>query len=252
VETWKLLHAGVPRAAAGRLDSITPKGLLRRLRRAGLVDDAQVPADAGEARRLGYRFEPWSAHYQALYDTAREGLALGPAKVEGWLRLAPAERAPWLQRGDMRASAALLLLEEAALRREEQRARDVLKRLLPAARGNGETAEDDRLRSLLAAALREGGVFASPSGLLSLPGYGLPQAVEREQARAGATGRAARLRTLDARMQAAARAALPGPRRATLEQAEANVAALGAHLRQLHRNEGGVAREGPLRRRRRR
>src|SRR5690606_7332608 len=66
VETWKLLHDGVPRAAEAGLAGITPKGLLRRLRRAGLVDDAQVPADAGEALRLGYRFEPWSTHYQSL------------------------------------------------------------------------------------------------------------------------------------------------------------------------------------------
>src|SRR5690606_9036781 len=40
VETFKLLHDGVPRLAGERLASITPTGLLRRLRRAGLVDDA--------------------------------------------------------------------------------------------------------------------------------------------------------------------------------------------------------------------
>lgn len=243
VETWKLLHDGLPEAAGAGLDSITPKGLLRRLRRAGLVDDAQVPADPGEALRLGYRFEPWNAHYQALYDTARADLGLEQAGVEDWLRLAPSRRTPWLRRGDLRASAALLLLEEAALRREEQRARDVLKRLVPrAGRGarvqgaDGADDEDggDALPALLAEALHEGGVLASPSELLSLPGYGLPQAAERRQARDGAAGRAARLRALDARLRALAREWLPAEQRAALEGAEANIALLGERLRALH------------------
>ena len=252
VETWKLLHDGVPRAASARLDSITPKGLLRRLRRAGLVDDAQVPADPSEALRLGYRFEPWSAHYQALYDTARAAIGSGPADVESWLRMPPSARAPALERVDMRATAALLLLEEAALRREEQQARDVLKRALfrqqlsgvPAAdvadAGTAEMGEPG-LADLLAGALREGGVFASPAELLSLPGYGLPQAAEREQARARAGDRAARLRALDGRLQAAAREWLPPARRLALEQAEANIAALGRRLRELHDAAGGLA-----------
>ncbi|GGK02840.1 DUF7844 domain-containing protein [Luteimonas terricola] len=256
VETWKLLHDGLPRVADAGLASITPKGLLRRLRRAGLVDDARVPADADEALRLGYRFEPWSTYYQSLYDTARERLALGPVDVEEWLRMAAVDRAPWLQRADMRASAALLLLEEAALRREEQHARDALKRLAFRAGGAGSArdegseggsaaavtaAADGGLLPLLAEALREGGALASPSGLLSLPGYGLPQAAEREQARSGAGERAARLRALDARLHATARDWLPPADRASLEQAEANIAALGARLRELHEAGGGLA-----------
>ncbi|MBJ7573783.1 DUF4105 domain-containing protein [Luteimonas sp. MC1828] len=248
VETWKLLHDGLPRASAADLASITPKGLLRRLRRAGLVDDSAVPADADEARRFGYRFEPWNAHYQALYDTAREILALEHAAVADWLRMAPAQRAPWLQRGDMRASAALLLLEEAALRREEQQARDALKRLVFRAGDAGRSAyrratdvPGDGLLPILAEALREGGALASPSALLSLPGYGLPLAAERTQARTGAGARAARLRALEDRLRAAARDRLPRATRESLEQAEANVAALGARLRGLHEAEGGVA-----------
>ncbi|QDW67959.1 DUF4105 domain-containing protein [Luteimonas granuli] len=232
VETWKLLHDGLPRAAAARLDSITPRGLLRRLRRAGLVDAAALPADPGEALRLGFRFEPWSAHYQALYETARADLGLAYGDVEDWLRLPPAQRAPWLRRGDLRASAALLLLEEAALRREEQRARDMLKRLL--------FRPGDPLLPMFAEARRDGAAFASPSSLLPLPGYGLPLADERGQARAGAGEHAARTRALHRRLQAAARDRLPRATRDSLEQAEANVAALGAHLRELHEARGGL------------
>lgn len=261
VETWKLLHDGLPDGAGAGLASITPKGLLRRLRRAGLLDEAQLPADPAEALRLGYRFEPWSRHYQALYDTARGRLGAVPEDVEDWLRLPPARRAPWLGSADLRASAALLLLEQAALRREEQRARDALKRGLfrlerqgrgaaastpDAGDGIGAGAAPGRgsdagLPALLAAALREGGALASPSGLLSLPGYGLPQVAERDQARAGADERAARLRSLEARLHQAARDWLPPGHRAALEQTEANIALIGERLRQLHRDEGGEA-----------
>lgn len=235
VETWKLLHDGVPRAASARLDSITPKGLLRRLRRAGLVDDAQVPAEPSEALRLGYRYEPWSAHYQALYDTARAAIGSGPADVESWLRMPPSTRAPALERVDMRATAALLLLEQAALRREEQQARDVLKRAVFRADAGG------ALPALLAEALREGGAFASPAELLPMAGYGLPQAREREDARAGAEARAARLRTLDQRLEAAAHDWLPSANRHALEQTRANIATLGRRLRELHDAAGGLA-----------
>src|SRR5690606_25621506 len=130
-----------------------------------------------------------------------------------------------------------LLLEEAGLLREEQQARDALKRLVFEGRGAGAGAA---VLPLLHAALGEGGPFASPAGLVTLPGYALPQRDEREQASAGAVERAARLRELDAGLQQAARAALPPRMRESLGQAEANVASLGEHLRQLNAEAGGL------------
>src|SRR5690606_20343301 len=124
------LHDGVPRLTNERLSSITPHGLLRKLAHAGIADTS-VLDDPVAALRAGYRFAPANAHYQAMFDVARGALQLPQHKVEDWLALAPGQRAPWLERGDLRASAALLLLEEAAQRREELLARDELKRLLP-------------------------------------------------------------------------------------------------------------------------
>jgi hypothetical protein len=63
VETWKLLHDGVPRLAALPLGGITPTGLLRRLTRTG-VADASVLDDPRQARKLGYAFDAASAHYR--------------------------------------------------------------------------------------------------------------------------------------------------------------------------------------------
>src|SRR3546814_10039080 len=119
----KRLHDGVPRLAETRLSSITPTGLLRRLARAGVADPTMLD-DPDEALRQGYYFSPVSAHYQAMFEVADDALQLPAGDVQDWLELAPTERAPWLERGDLRASAALLLLEEAALRREELLARD--------------------------------------------------------------------------------------------------------------------------------
>ena len=233
----------MPRAAAADLDSITPKGLLRRLRRAGMVDDAQVPSDPAEALRLGYRFETMEAHYQALYDVARTQPGEWPDSVDAWLRMPPTARAPALERADMQAAAALLLLEEAALQRAGHRARNLLKRRLArawASEGDAAGQGDDSLPAILAQALREGGVFASPAQLVSLPGYGIPQSGERAQARADASARAHRLRALDERLHAAARVGLPEGHRITLEQTEANIATLGARLRTLHEAAGGL------------
>src|SRR3546814_4637896 len=73
-----------------------------------------------------------------MFEVADDAPQLPAGDVQDWLELAPTERAPWLERGDLRASAALLLLEEVALRREELLARDELKRLLL-----GRHAKDD-------------------------------------------------------------------------------------------------------------
>ena len=112
---------------ASDLSSISPTGLLRRLQHAGIAD-ATVLDDRDEALRLGYHFEALSTRYQAMFDVARQALPLPRTRVQDWLDLDPSERAPWLERADLRAGAALLLLEQAALRRQQQLARDELKR----------------------------------------------------------------------------------------------------------------------------
>ena len=75
VETFKLLHDGVPRFAGEDLSSITPTGLLRRLERAGIADST-VLDDRTEAMRVGYCFESLSARYEAMFDVARQALQL--------------------------------------------------------------------------------------------------------------------------------------------------------------------------------
>ncbi|WP_344759079.1 DUF4105 domain-containing protein [Luteimonas lutimaris] len=237
VETWKLLHDGVPRLAGERLSSITPNGLLRKLARAGIADTA-VLDDPAAALRLGYRFAAANARYQAMFDVARNALGLPQRGVEDWLALPPDRRAPWLERANLRASAALLLLEEAAQRREELLARDELKRLLPARDAAGE-ASTGEARAHLRAVLELEGLLSRPAALLP-SGYGLPQRAERDALAAEALRQTGHLREQDLRLRDVARALLPPQRQSRLASIDDNLALLGERLRQLHRESGGL------------
>jgi hypothetical protein len=235
VETFKLLHDGVPRLADARLQSITPTGLLRRLERSGLAD-ASVLANRTEALRLGYYFEPASARYQAMFDVAKTTLGLPQARVREWLDLPAGERTPWIERTDLRSGAALLLLEQAALRRQELRVRDELKRLFL---GNRRDAADP-VRSAALGVLRLEDLLTRPAQLIDGKGHGLPQTEEREAA--SVQGRLFGQQTREQRLAllAQARRRLPPASQEALAATEQNVDALGKRLRRLHADQGGL------------
>jgi len=234
VETWKLLQTGVPRLADVRLRSITPTGLLRKLVRSG---DADLSAlDREDAVRAGYYFPSADAQYQALLDIALEAQPLPVARVDDWLDLAPDARAPWLAGTQLRDGAALLVLEHAARRREELRLRDVLKRRLLDPRHATDAAPAlASLRALLAA----GDGLSRPAHLLT-EGYGLPQAAERAVLQEDVEVRAQGLRGLRGQLEDEARAALSPEARARVVALDRNVEALGARLRERHREAGGL------------
>ncbi len=238
VETFKLLHDGVPRLAGEHLASITPTGLLRRLKRAGIAD-VTVLEDHDEALRVGYRFEALSAHYQAMFEVARQALQLPQAEVQDWLELHASERAPWLARADLRASAALLLLEQSALRRQELLARDELKRRFLGRDADRRAGGADALAAVQDV-LRLEGFLSRPAALLADTGYGLPQSRERELLAQESSQELAEWRQQSEQLRSDARRWLPPERQAALDATEANVDALGEQLRRLHREQGGL------------
>jgi hypothetical protein len=239
VETFKLLHDGVPRLAGLGLSSVTPTGLLRRLERAGIADST-VLEDRGEALRLGYYFDALSERYQAMFEVARQALQLPEKRVQDWLDLDPADRAPWIARADLRAAAALLLLEEAALRRLQLLSRDELKR-----RFFGRDAERDAERGQARLALQDvrrlEDYLSRPAALLPEGGYGQPQAEEREALMREGSALAARWVEQSSWLQTEAVQWLSPERRAALVAAGANVDALGERLRRLHEEQGGFS-----------
>lgn len=220
VETWKLLHDGVPRLAGRRLSSITPVGLLRRLERGG--DAVPVsPGDRAAAVRAGYYFESDAPRYRQLFEVVHAGLQPPVADVERWLELPPGERRRWMDADDERVLAALLVLEQAAWRRGELRVRDLLKRSL-LARG-GDAAALERVRGLLAQA----GLLLAP-GMLASEGYGLPLERERAVLRRDVAGRTQAAGDERRSLDAALRDLLPEAERARLLGVESNL----DHLRQ--------------------
>ena len=232
VETFKLLHDGVPRLAALRLDSITPNGLLRKLHANGVTAAAEVPADPAEQARLGYWFEPANAHHQALYTVARNELDLSPPDAAAWLALPPDQRAPALQRAGLRAAAALLVLESAALRRQEALARDELKRRWLAQ--SRELHEAGDLAGPLQEFLRLGGAFSRPASWLDdVDGYGLPQAAERAVLVSRVQQDAADRQHQAMALESGIRRLLPPARREALQGTEANLELIGARLQEL-------------------
>lgn len=233
VETGKLLQEGAPRLASPGLNRLTPRGLLSRLERLG-VADASVLADRGQATRQGYYFASAEDHYQQLFDAARQQLPLGTADVGNWLRQPASERARWVEQGDLRATAALLLLEQAARRREELRARDVLKRLLGDP-GNADGTARDALRALL----EDTGQLISPAALVQGGGYGLPSADERVQASAAAAQLSARGVPAWQALQTQLKHRLPQAQQHELALIDSNLARLGARMRALAREDEG-------------
>ncbi len=236
VETLKLLRSGSADPRLADLDSITPSGLLELLEARGLLERS-VLADPREALRLGYRFDSFRERYQAMFAVARARLALPQATVEDWLALPAGERRRHFSGADLRASAALLLLEQAARRRQLQLAQDDLKQayLGRRARGQSNAAADRTLERLLAGS----GFLSRPAELLD-GGYGLPQPGEWQRLEQESGARQAELRQLSDRLDAQLLALLGSERRRELDDGEANVRQIGAQLRALHRAGGGL------------
>jgi hypothetical protein len=223
VETAKLLQAGVPRLGQAGLAQLSPRGLRRRLARLNALDE-QVLADRARAQAQGYYFASARDHYAQLFAVAASQAPLPAGDVAGWLKLRAGQRAAWLQQGDLRASAGLLLLEQAAQRRAELRARDALKRRLLA------EADSSTTRSLRAL-LEQSGQWLRPAQQLPGAGYGLP--LPEEQAALADAARAASSRAVPAwqALRRQLRGQLPAAQQRELEDIDRNLAVLGERVR---------------------
>ncbi len=237
VETLKLLRSGTARSDLVALDSIMPNGLLEVLIHRGLAD-ASVLDDPREALRLGYRFDSYRDRYQAMFAILRERLGLPQDSVEQWLKLDAVERQQWIDRADLRAAAALLLVEQAALRRQLLLAQDELKNRYLVGRGRDATLSkaDGALQEILA----NSGYLSRPAELLDGHGYGLPQPNEWTRLERESERRQLRLNQLTEELDQEVRVLLGDERREELEAIEVNLAQIGEHLRWLHKAGGGL------------
>jgi len=238
VETLKLLRSGTNRPELTALDSIMPSGLLELLIGRGLAD-ANVLDDPHEALRLGYRFDSYRERYQAMFLVLKERLALPQDKVEQWLDLPASAREPWIAKADLRASAAMLLVEQAALRQQLLQAQEELKTRYLSGRERGDASvakADGALRGILASS----GYLSRPAELLDGQGYGLPQAGEWQRLEQQSEERQAHLNRLSEELEREVRLLLGQERRRELDSIERNLKQIGHHLRTLHKAGGGL------------
>ena len=237
VETLKLLRSGTARSELVALDSILPNGLLELLIHRGLAD-ASVLEDPREALRLGYRFDSYRDRYQTMFAVLRERLALTQQDVEQWLDLPARERSRWIDSADLRAAAAMLLVEQAALRRHLLLAQDELKNRYLS--GRSQDASLERADSALKEILASSGYLSRPAELLDGNGYGLPQPSEWTRLERESEERQLRLNELSEELDREVRLLLGDERREELEAIEVNLAQIGERLRRLHKAGGGL------------
>ncbi|MGY4491432.1 DUF7844 domain-containing protein [Pseudomonas sp. TE3610] len=238
VETLKLLRAGTHNAKFDDLDSIVPNGLLQVMEARGIADTS-VLKDPKEALRLGYRFDSYRDRYQAMFDILKQQLPIPQEKVEDWMSLEPKQREPWFAKADLRTSAALLLLEQASLRRQLLLAQDEVKQRYL----NGRAANDTSLvnaNKTLQAMLANSGFLSRPAELLDSGGYGLPQKAEFKRLESESAERQKQLQTLSVDLDKEVRALLEPKRAAEIAATEANIKVVADHLRTLHKAAGGL------------
>lgn len=238
VENLKLLRAGTNDTRLIGLDSIMPNGLLEVLKGRGLAD-TQVLDDPKEALRLGYRFDSYRDRYQAMFDILRKQLPVPQADVESWLDTPATERRTWLDRADLRTSAALLLLEQAGMRRQLLLAQDEIKQKYLTARDQNDSRVS-KATGTLQDILANSGFLSRPAELLDEGGYGLPQAGEWERLEQESSLRQKQLQRLTGDLDAEVRAMLEPKREAEINANEENLKRISEHLRALHKAAGGL------------
>ncbi|WP_028695783.1 DUF4105 domain-containing protein [Pseudomonas cremoricolorata] len=238
VESLKLLRSGTGNPRLNDLDSIMPNGLLEVLKGRGLADTS-VLDDPREALRLGYRFDSYRDRFQAMFEVLRKQLPVPQKNVEDWLAQDAEQRRAWFAKADLRTSAALLLLEQASLRRQLLLAQDEVKqRYLNASALKDGTV--DKANETLQQMLANSGFLSRPAELLGTQGYGIPQADERQYLERTAGERQAQLLRLSTNLDQEVRALLDPSRAKEIAAVEANTRQIGEHLRALHKAAGGL------------
>jgi hypothetical protein len=238
VENLKLLRSGTDDPRLVGLDSIMPNGLLEVLKGRGLADTS-VLDDPKKALRLGYRFDSYRDRYQAMFDVLRKTTDVKETTVEDWLSLPAKDRRPYFAQADLRTSAAMLLLEQAAQRRQLLLAQDEVKqRYLSAVekKDNGVSKATGTLQDILA----NSGFLSRPAELLGSGGYGLPQKGEWTRLEEESSQRQKQLQRLTGDLDKEVRALLEPDRAAEIAATDENLKQVGEHLRALHKAAGGL------------
>jgi hypothetical protein len=233
-----LLRSGTRHPQLQSLDVILPNGLQTLLAARG-VADLSVLDDRQEALRQGYRFDSFRERYQAMFEVLRQRMPIPQSEVEEWLDLPAAQRREWFADADLRSNAALLLLEQAALRRQALLAQDELKNTYLNQQDASDQSDWGQASKTLQALLTESGFLSRPAQLLH-SGYGLPQDSEWQELQEQSDVHQRQLQLLSKQLEAQIRLLLPPAILEELETGKANLKQLDSRLREQHEASGGL------------
>ena len=144
-----------------------------------------------------------------------------------------------MAQADLRTSAAMLLLEQASLRRQLLLAQDEVKQRYLSAREQKDGSVS-KATGTLQEILANSGFLSRPAELLDSGGYGLPQAAEWKRLEDESSQRQKQLQRLTGDLDKEVRALLEPKRASEIAANEANLKQLGEHLRALHKAAGGL------------
>lgn len=238
VETLKLLRSGIARSDLQTLDTITPSGLLKLLEVRGLADTS-VLKNRADAMKRGYYFDSYRDRYMLMFKVIKTQLAVPDKSVDEWLERPAVDRRKYFEKANLRATAALVLLEQAAGRRQMLMAMQILKEryLKPSNRLTNKDFADTQ--SNIAQVVVKSAFLSRPASLLT-EGYGLPLPEELDQLTEKSLAQQQQLDKIMMTLKDQLKALLPKSMRDELEGTEANINSLNEQLRSLHRASGGL------------
>ncbi|MEJ6656221.1 MAG: DUF4105 domain-containing protein, partial [Pseudomonas sp.] len=235
VETLKLLRSGSALPQLNDLDSLTPNGLLEVLHTRGLAD-LQPLQDRQDALRQGYYFDSYQERYQHMFEVIRSRLQIPIERMEEWLASPADRRQAWFNAADTRATAALLVLEEAIRRRQMLLIQQDLKQRFLAADAPPELTEAAQMMQ----GLLSGSSFLSRPGELLSEGYGLPQPHESQRFLELAGTRQQQLLATADDLEQRLLSLMNPQQRQQLDATSDNIHLLARQLRRLHEESGGI------------
>lgn len=237
VETLKLLRASIDRSDLQTLDTITPSGLLKLLEIRGLADTS-VLNNRPEAMKKGYYFDSYRERYELMFKIIKQQLILSDKTVDDWLQRPASNRSHYFKTANLRTTAALILLEQAAGRRQTLLVIQLLKqRYLNVTNGNDKNslATQDDIQKMIA----HSAFLSRPSGLLQ-EGYGLPLPEEISALTQKSLEQQQVLSNLMTNLKEQLKTVLPRDLLTELEGTEANIKILSEQLKELHKASGGL------------
>lgn len=238
VETLKLLRSSIARKDLQTLDTITPSGLLELLEVRGLADPT-VLDNRSEAMKKGYYFDSYRERYELMFKVLKQQLSISDETVDDWLQRSALDRSKYFKAANLRTTAALILLEQAAGRRQTLLAIQLLKQRYLTNRNRVSDKDSLATQDNIQKMIVHSAFLSRPASLLK-EGYGLPLPEEINALTKKSVEQQQLLAKLMNNLKDQLKMILPKALLLELEGTETNIKMLSRQLKALHKASGGL------------